>query len=137
MTYNRQSKTMSTRIDPGALDVLEWHAHLTGVPLRRWLRQLLEARAEEITAEYNLDLNRPLPPTPPKVATAALDAEDQLAQTALDPRAVFTDRLSDALNLDPAVVAEAVTEQPDGSLSATFEGTTFTNTITPAESHTP
>jgi hypothetical protein len=135
MTYNQQSKTMSTRIDPAALDVLEWHARLTGVPLRRWLRQLLEARAEELTEEFNLDLSA-LPPTPPKVVAATLDAEDELAKVDLDPRKVFVDRLADALDMDTLDVDRLIETAPDGSLSATLDGTTFTNHPTiPVESH--
>lgn len=139
MTYNAKSKTMSTRIDPEALAVLEWHAKLTGVPLRRWLRELLERRAEEISEEFHLDLTAGLPDLiPPTVVAAALDAEDQLAETALDPREVFVDRLADALDMPKEAVEALVTAEPDGTLVAVIDGTTFTDrpTTTP-ESHTP
>ena len=140
MTYNAKSKTMSTRIDPGALAVLEWHAHLVRVPLRRWLRELLEQRAEEITREYDLDLAAALPEitAPPELAVAVLDAEDQLA--ALPPmerRQAFVDRLADALDMDPAAV-DALVDEDDRTYTAVVDGITFTDqpvTIHTGESH--
>ena len=140
MTYNTKSKTMSTRIDPQALAVLEWHAKLTRVPLRRWLRELLEHRAEEISEEFHLDLTAGLPDLiPPTVVAAALDAEDQLVETALDPREVFVDRLADALDMDRTVIDAAVEVGPDGALVAVIDGTQFTDRPFPTptkESHT-
>jgi len=57
------SVVLATRCHPGALQVLEWHARFTGIPLRTWIREMLEARAEEITDEYGLeDLPTPLSP---------------------------------------------------------------------------
>jgi hypothetical protein len=138
MTYNSKSKTMSTRIDPAALAVLEWHARLSGVPLRRWLRELLEERAESISKEFDLDLTQALPPVvPPATIAAALDAEDQRPD--LDPRVVFVDRLAAALDMPAEEVDRHIVAEPDGSLSALIDGTTFTDrpiTTTP-ESHHP
>lgn len=128
MTYNTKSKTMSTRIDPGALAVLEWHAKLTGVPLRRWLRELLEQRAEQISEEYHLDLTAGLPDLiPTSTVSAALDAEDQLAESVLDPREVFVDRLADALDMPKTAVEPLISAEPDGTLVAIIDGTTFTD----------
>lgn len=54
MTYNKRSRTISTRIDHGAVEVLEWKARLDGIPLRTKIRDDLEAQAEAIALEYNL-----------------------------------------------------------------------------------
>jgi len=56
MTYNRRTKTLSVRIDRGALRVLKWHSALTGKPLASRLRDDLESEAEKITETYNLAL---------------------------------------------------------------------------------
>lgn len=129
MTYNTKSKTMSTRINPQALAVLEWHAKVVGVPLRKWLRTLLEERAEQLSAEYNLpeDLTGVVPITPDQLA-AVLDASDEVAAVpTLDRREAFVARLSDALDMDPNAVAALVVEEPDGTLAATIDGATFTD----------
>ena len=49
-----KSITTSIRIDPDALAVLEWKANLDGIPLRSTLRNELETRAAQISAQYNL-----------------------------------------------------------------------------------
>jgi len=54
VTYNKRSRTISTRIDHGAVEVLEWKAKLDGIPLRTRIRDDLEAQAEAIALEYNL-----------------------------------------------------------------------------------
>ncbi len=48
------SVVFSCRIHPQALEVLEWHARLTGTPLRRRIRDLLETEAATITETFNL-----------------------------------------------------------------------------------
>jgi hypothetical protein len=129
MTYNTKSKTMSTRINPQALAVLEWHAKVVGVPLRKWLRTLLEERAEQLSAEYNLpeDLTGVVPIAPDQLA-AVLDAADEVAAVpTLDRREAFVARLSDALDMDPNTVAALIVEEQDGTLAATIDGTTFTD----------
>lgn len=49
-----RSVTTSIRIDPRALDVLEWHARYTGYPLRSRIRELLQQEAADISAKYSL-----------------------------------------------------------------------------------
>lgn len=57
--------TITVRIDPQALAVLEWDARLSGVKLRARLRDMLEAEAEAISVERNLpDVE---PPTAPAI----------------------------------------------------------------------
>jgi hypothetical protein len=49
------SVTMTVRIDRQALEVLEYHARLTGVKLRARLRDQLEAEAEDVSRMLKLD----------------------------------------------------------------------------------
>lgn len=55
------SVTATFRIDPRALAVLEWYARYTGTPLRRRIRESLEAEAVAITERYGLDYDGPMP----------------------------------------------------------------------------
>ena len=55
------SVVITVRVDPRALNVLEWHAAFTSSPLRTWMRDMLEARAEQITHEFGLDIDNPPP----------------------------------------------------------------------------
>jgi hypothetical protein len=43
---------VSFRCDRVALQVLEWEAQQTGIPLRTRIRAWVEARAEEVSGEY-------------------------------------------------------------------------------------
>jgi len=52
MTHNARSRIVSFRCDRDALDVLEWEAARTGIPLRTRIRAWVEARAEEVASEY-------------------------------------------------------------------------------------
>lgn len=54
MTHNRQSRTVSLRIDHDAYAVLEWDAQRTMIPLRTTLRELAEERAERLSREFGL-----------------------------------------------------------------------------------
>jgi hypothetical protein len=52
MTHNGRSRIISVRCDKQALEVLEWEAMHSGIPLRTRIRAWLEARAEEVADEY-------------------------------------------------------------------------------------
>jgi hypothetical protein len=52
MTHNARSRIVSFRVDHNALEVLEWEAARTGIPLRTRVRAWVEARAEEVASEY-------------------------------------------------------------------------------------
>jgi len=52
MTHNARSRIISVRCDRDALEVLEWEAARTGIPLRTRIRAWLEARAEDVASEY-------------------------------------------------------------------------------------
>jgi hypothetical protein len=63
MSHNLKSRVISVRIDHGALEVLEWEAARTGIPLRSTIRDELEAKAEEISSRYrNLNYEKQPPP---------------------------------------------------------------------------
>lgn len=83
MTYNGRSKTMSLRIDPQALDVLEWDARLRGVKLRTELRDQLEAKAELLSEQYQLN---PQAPDPDAITIADLRAPDPADSDPPEPK---------------------------------------------------
>lgn len=58
--HNARSKVVTFRLDRAALDVLEWEANFTGIPLRTTIRDMLQQRAEHISAEHrNLSYTQP------------------------------------------------------------------------------
>lgn len=87
MTYNKVTKTMSVRVEHGALRVLEWKAQQDGVPLRTVIRNYLQQEAERITEQYNLALpdgdgpaQESPPPEPDPVTMAAMEAEGAFSE---------------------------------------------------------
>lgn len=50
--HNERSKVVTFRIDHAALEVLEWEARYTGIPLRTTIRDMLQQRAEEVSASF-------------------------------------------------------------------------------------
>jgi hypothetical protein len=138
VSYNDISKTMSIRIDREALDVLEWYAGLTGVPLRTTVREYLQEWAETISKEHpELRLPDGTMSTP-ETATAILDVEDKVMPPPepVPPRQTFTEDLSERLGVDAAVLDKLIVEHADGTLSVSVNGVTFTNIGVVAEGAT-
>lgn len=50
--HTGQSKVVTFRLDHDALAVLEWEARYTGIPLRTTIRDMLQQRAAEVSANF-------------------------------------------------------------------------------------
>lgn len=64
MPNSTASVVVAFRINPRALDVLEYHARLTGVPLRSWIREGVEEVAAQISEQFDMPDEIPPPPEP-------------------------------------------------------------------------
>lgn len=58
--HNERSRVVTFRLDHAALEVLEWEARYTGIPLRTTIRAILEQRAEEISVSFRTMRYTPL-----------------------------------------------------------------------------
>lgn len=130
MSNNKVSQIISLRVDRNALAVLNWHASLTGVPMRTMLRKFMEGRAEDITAEFNLDpanlaaASTPVPPPPTEDET-----HEPLPPAPPGPRLdEFTARLAQATGHDAATLAASAVADADGTIYVTINGIEFSDT---------
>lgn len=64
MPNKTSSVVVTFRLDPRALEVLEYHARLTGVPLRSWIRDGVEEVAAQISEQFDMPDEIPPPPEP-------------------------------------------------------------------------
>lgn len=134
MTNNQVSQIISTRIDRSALAVLNWHARMTGVPLRTSVRQHLESTATELTERYGLDVDRlelaerppDLPPTDPP---ADNETPEPLPAAPPGPRLdEFVAKLAQATDRPAEELAAAATADADGTIYVVINGVEFTDT---------
>jgi hypothetical protein len=143
MTNNQVSQIISLRIDRRALGVLQWHAMMTGVPLRTFIRQYLEQTAVEVTEQYGLDPDRlDLAQRPPDLPPTDLDPPDDetlepLPAAPPGPRLdEFTAKLAVATGRPAADLAATATADADGTIYVVVNGVEFTDTPTePLEVH--
>lgn len=144
MTNNQVSQIISLRVDRQALAVLQWHASMTGVPLRTFIRQYLEQTATELTERYNLDPDRlELAQRPPDLPPTTLPDDDEtpepLPPAPPGPRLDdFAARLAQATGHPAADLAAAAVADAEGTIYIVVNGVEFTDTPTePLEVPTP
>lgn len=143
MTNNQVSQIISMRVDRQALAVLQWHAALTGVPLRTFIRQYLEQTAADLTEQYGLDPDRlELAQRPPDLPPTDLPGDNEtpepLPSAPPGPRLdEFVARLAQATGRPADELAAAATADADGVIYVVVNGIEFTDTPTdPLEVHT-
>lgn len=136
MTNNQVSQIISLRVDRQALAVLQWHATLTGVPLRTFIRQYLEQTAVELTEQYDLDPDRlELAQRPPDLPPTAPPGDNEtpapLPPAPPGPRLDdFVARLAQATGRTADELAAAATAAADGTICIVVNGIEFTDTPT-------